>query len=246
VLTGFGVKPFYMCLALAPAIILWRSRWPELVALRWGLLAFFVGEAFCAVNFLAFHDDSYLSEYLHSFGMVLCFGFATRAAFEGMDRWLIRYSDAAKTCAALPLCRQCIKHADVPCGLRRMFCLVIPATMVMACMPLTAIFSADSYNTTILGTYYNPPPPPFQRPFGARAKTPETRPECRPTWPNSPLGNTCPQPSSWCLRNAHGVKWPLSRLAVPSFRDYSGGTAERDVGPCAASAARFQVRLDLS
>jgi rhodanese-related sulfurtransferase len=155
VLTGFGVKPFYMTLAIVLAVILWRSRWPELVALRWGLLAFFVGEAFCAANFLVFHDDSYLAEYLHSFGMVLCFGFTTWAALEGMDRWLIRYTDAARPCAALSLCRQCIKHADVACGLRRLFYLLIPATMVMACMPLTVAFSGDSYNTTILGTYYN-------------------------------------------------------------------------------------------
>ena len=61
----------------------------------------------------------------------------------------------AKACAALPLCRQCIKHAEAPCGLRRMFYLLIPATMTLAFMPLTADFSADSYNTTILGTLYN-------------------------------------------------------------------------------------------
>jgi len=155
VLTGFGVKPFYMTLALVLAAVLWRSRRTELVALRWGLVFFFIGEAFCAANYLAFHDDSYLSEYLHSFGMVLCFGFTTWAAFEGMDRWLIRYTDAARPCAALSLCRQCIKHADVACGLRRLFYLLIPATMVLAFMPLTAGFPADSYNTTILGTYYN-------------------------------------------------------------------------------------------
>jgi len=40
-------------------------------------------------------------------------------------------------------------------GLRRMFYLLIPATMTLAFMPLTADFSADSYNTTILGTLYN-------------------------------------------------------------------------------------------
>jgi rhodanese-related sulfurtransferase len=126
VLTGFGVKPFYMALALALAIIVWRSRWPELVALRWGLLAFFVGEAFCAVNFLVFHDDSYMTEFLHSYGMVLCFGFTTWAAFEGMDRWLIRYTDAARPCAALSLCRQCIKTRR--CGLR-------PASAVLPADP---------------------------------------------------------------------------------------------------------------
>jgi rhodanese-related sulfurtransferase len=156
VLTGFVIKPFYMFLALGIAIFLWRSRRPELVALRWGLLFFFLGELACAVNYLSFHDDSFLTEFLHSYGMVLCFAFTTWAVFEGADRWLIRYSDAAKTCAALPLCRECIKHnLGVPCGLRRMFYMMIPAAIIMAFMPLTAPFQTDSYNTEILGTFYN-------------------------------------------------------------------------------------------
>jgi rhodanese-related sulfurtransferase len=152
---GFVVKPFYMLLALVIVAILWRRRSPELAALRWGLIFFFIGEAFCAANYLAYEDQSFLFEYLHSFGMVLCFGFATYAAFEGMDRWLIRYSDLKETCAALPLCCKCIKYADVPCGLRRTFYVLIPATLVLAFMPLLAQPVTPSYNTRILGTFYN-------------------------------------------------------------------------------------------
>jgi rhodanese-related sulfurtransferase len=155
VLTGFAVKPFYMAVTLGLVVFLWRRTRPELVALRWGLLCFFIGETFCAVNYLSFNDESYLSEFLHSYGMALCFGFVTWAFFEGMDRWLIRYSDLKETCAALPLCRACVKYAAVPCGLRRMFYLLIPATMVLAGMPLVAGFSTVSYNTLILGTPYN-------------------------------------------------------------------------------------------
>jgi len=152
---GFIVKPFYMLLALVIVAILWRRRSPELAALRWGLIFFFIGEAFCAANYLAYEDRSFLFEYLHSFGMALCFGFVTYAAFEGMDRWLIRYSDLKETCAALPLCLRCIKYADVPCGLRRMFYVLIPATIVLAFMPLLAQPVLFSYNTNILGTFYN-------------------------------------------------------------------------------------------
>ena len=43
VLTGFGVKPAYMALSLVLVIILWRRKLPELAALRWGLLCFFLG-----------------------------------------------------------------------------------------------------------------------------------------------------------------------------------------------------------
>ena len=154
VATGFGVKPLYMLLALALVIILRRSRAPDLAALRWAFIFFFAGEAFCAINYGVFGDDSYLSEYLHSFGMVLCFGFTTYALFEGLDRRLIHYSDAEKKCAGLALCRACIKYVEAPCGLKRCFLVAIPATAVLAFLPLTAAPRAGAYLTTILGTPY--------------------------------------------------------------------------------------------
>ena len=154
VLTGFGVKPAYMALSLVVVVILWRRKLPELAALRWGLLCFFLGEAFCAANYLIYSDGSYLFEYLHSFGMILCFGFVTYALFEGLDRWLVRYTNSDERCAALPLCHSCIKYSDVPCGLRRMFYILIAAPIILAFVPLTAQLRPFSYNTNILGTFY--------------------------------------------------------------------------------------------
>jgi rhodanese-related sulfurtransferase len=155
VFTGFAVKPFYTTLALILAVWLWRWKSPELVALRWAMIFFFVGENFCAVNYLFCNDRSHLFEYLHSLGMVLCFGMAIYAIFEGIDRRLVKLSDAEAKCAALGLCHGCIKYSDAPCGLKRIFLLLIPAMMVLCFMPLSAELIPLSYNTEILGTFYN-------------------------------------------------------------------------------------------
>ena len=155
VLTGFGVKPFYTTLSFIWVIWLWRRKSPDLVALRWALIAFFVGENCCAINYLLYTDRSFLFEYLHSFGMVVCFGLTVYALLEGVDRRLIHYSNAETKCAALPLCRGCIKYADVPCGFRRLFLWLIPAAMSLCFMPFTAEFVTTCYNTVIFGTPYN-------------------------------------------------------------------------------------------
>ena len=87
--------------------------------------------------------------------MVLCFALTTYAMLEAADRRFIQFSDSSKHCAALGLCRRCIKHADVPCGLQRCFLLLMPALLIVALMPFTAAPSAVSYNTRILGIAYN-------------------------------------------------------------------------------------------
>ena len=155
VVTGITMKSIYMLLALALVVILWRRKSPDLTALRWGLVFFFVGEFFCAVNYAVCNDDSFFSEYVHSFGMLLSFGFGTYAFFEGLDLRLVHYSDRGQKCAALGLCRACVKHADVPCGLRRLFLVLIPAHIVLAFIPLTARPHLASYNTRIFGTFCN-------------------------------------------------------------------------------------------
>jgi rhodanese-related sulfurtransferase len=155
VLTGFGVKPLYMTLALLLVFILRRQQSPDLLALRWGLLFFFAGEAFCALNYLFTTHESYLLEYLHCFGMVLTFGFTTYALLEGIDLRLLKYSHPKDKCAALGLCRVCIKYTDAACGLRRMFLLIIPAAMTLAVLPLCVAPNPTSYNTRILGAFYN-------------------------------------------------------------------------------------------
>jgi hypothetical protein len=155
VLTGFAVKPTYTLLSLIYAVFLWSAKSPDLVALRRAMIAFFIGENFCAANYLLFQDGSYLLEYLHIFGMLLCFGLVVYAALEAIDRRIIAYSEKDKPCAALELCRGCMKYKDSPCGFQRVFLWLLPALAVVSFMPLTAGLISVSYNTRILGTLYN-------------------------------------------------------------------------------------------
>lgn len=155
VISGFIIKPIYSILALIIAIILRKRKELDIVTLKWSMILFFVGENFCALNYLLFADKSYLSEYLHSFGMLLAFSFVTYAIFEGFDSRILHLSDPDKKCAALGLCRKCIKYEKVPCGLKRTFYLIIPAMAVIALMPLFADWHTGSYNTIIFGRTYN-------------------------------------------------------------------------------------------
>lgn len=153
VIVAFGIKPAYMLISLLSIIWLWRQRAPDLVALRWGLIAFWLGENACSVNFLIVHGSSDFWEYLHNLGMAVCFSFVTYALLEGTDRRLIKYSPAKDRCAALSLCRACIKYdADVPCGLRRVFTMLLPATVVLAAMLLCADMKPAAYDTAIMGS----------------------------------------------------------------------------------------------
>ena len=155
VVSGFVFKPIYVVLSLAIAIVLWRSKAVDLAVLRWAMIFFFIGENCCTVNYLAFHETSYLLEYLHMFGMLMCFGFVAYAFLEGVDRRLLMLSDPGSKCVSLGLCRQCIKYTDAPCGLKRTFFMIIPACIVLALMPLSADWLSTSYNTEVFGTPYS-------------------------------------------------------------------------------------------
>ena len=136
-------------MSLAVIVVLWRSREPDLVALKWAMISFFIGENFCAANYFVFQEKSCLFEYLHSYGMLLCFGFAIYALFDGFDRRVLSLSHPDRRCAALSLCGKCIKHDDVPCGLKRIFYVLIPAVMVVAVMLPTADWQDTAYNTLV-------------------------------------------------------------------------------------------------
>jgi rhodanese-related sulfurtransferase len=155
IVSGYGFKITYSLLSLALVIVLWRSRAADLTALRWALIFFFIGENCCAVNYVLFGENSYLFEFLHGYGMLLCFAFTTYAIIEGFDHRIIRLSGVDETCAAQRLCGRCIKHTDAPCGLRRVFYLLIAAMMVVAGMLLTADVHEVSYNVEIYGSLYN-------------------------------------------------------------------------------------------
>ncbi|MHC4646454.1 MAG: rhodanese-like domain-containing protein [Planctomycetota bacterium] len=167
VVSGFAIKPAYTLLSLILAVILWRRTSPDLVALRWSMICFFIGENFCAANYVFFTHTSYLFEYLHSFGMLLSFAFVAYALFEGMDRRILMLSDPNRRCAAQGLCRKCIKYEDVPCGLKRTFFMIIPALAFVAIMPVCADWHYTSYNTVIFGTFYNYAHPVVHQQFEA-------------------------------------------------------------------------------
>ena len=148
------MKPIYTVLSLGLIIVLWTSRSPDMAALRWAMVFFFIGENCCAVNYLAYEERSYWLEYLHGVGMLLFMGFAGYAVLDGLDRRMIVLSDARRRCAAIGLCGACIKHADVPCGLRRLFCLLLPLAMLFALLLPTAGWHGTVYVTRVFGYPY--------------------------------------------------------------------------------------------
>ena len=157
-ITFFGVKFLYTVVSAAIICVLWARTEPDLSAIRWAMIFFFIGEACCFVNVMVFAERSIPFEHLHSVGMVLTFACAVYAVLEGADLRLIHYSDAAP-CAAAALCRGCIKHADVPCGLRRLFLMLTPATAMVAAIPLCSSLRTTGYVTRIFGvahTYRHP------------------------------------------------------------------------------------------
>jgi rhodanese-related sulfurtransferase len=155
VLNAFVIKPTYTLLALVVAILLWKCKSLDLAALRWSMVCFFVGENFCAANYIFFKDHSYLFEFLHGFGMLLSFGLAFFAGLEGFDSRILMLSDSDRKCAALRLCGKCVKYEDVPCGLKRVFFLIIPALATIAFIPMLAGWCRSSYNTQIFGTLFH-------------------------------------------------------------------------------------------
>lgn len=150
------IKPFYVLLSL---ILIWRLRRVasvDLKALYWALVFFFLGESFCYVDLFAYRGGSFLFEYLHSYGMVLSFAFVSFAIFEGIDRRIVRYSDATHACTALSLCHICPKFAPAaPCGLKRLFLFLTLACILLSFIPLTSSLQSRSYNTHILWLLVN-------------------------------------------------------------------------------------------
>jgi hypothetical protein len=156
VLTAFVVKPIYMLTSLLIAILLWKRSASVLKSLKWAMIFFFIGESFCAANYLfAEKHDAHLLEYLHGLGMVLSFGFVAYALFEWIDQYALHYSEPGKKCSLSGFCRQCAKYEDVSCGLQSLFVYLGFAGALIALMPLTAQLYTISYNTEIWGTPYN-------------------------------------------------------------------------------------------
>lgn len=137
--SAYLVKPLYMTLALLSAWLLLRNPAAELIAVRRGMLAFFLGEAACAANYLLFSDRSPLMEYWHDYGMLVCFSLVSYALLQAFDARLCHYSAAERHCALLPVCGGCYKQGQIPCTLLQLFLWLLPGLIVLAALPLSAL-----------------------------------------------------------------------------------------------------------
>jgi rhodanese-related sulfurtransferase len=164
VLTFFGVKLVYSLLAAAIAAVLWQRRERDLAALRRAMVWFFIGEAFCFINVMLFHDRSLLSEHTHSAAMVLSLAYFAYALMAAIDDRLLHLSGvspgmAHSPCMAHSLCGVCTREGPGGCRLRKLMLLLIPAAALVAAVPLTSPYRDAAYTTQVfraLHTYMHP------------------------------------------------------------------------------------------
>ncbi len=153
VFAGLIIKPTYMLLSLALITGLLGQTARDIVSMFWGLSAFLIGEIFCAVNFIIFRHASLLSEYVHSYGMVLAFGFIAYAFLEIVDRRLLHINDGR--CAAGGLCGVCKRTSPRYCAARRISQLLVVLMALTSLFPLSATGSPESYITDVFGFPYS-------------------------------------------------------------------------------------------
>lgn len=149
--TAFIIKPLYMALALVIAGLLRRRGEVELVAVRWGMGLFFLGELACALNYLLYQDNSQLLDYLHNYGMVCAFALFAYALVAVLDERSMHYSDREKRCALLTSCGGCYKQNVMDCSLLTLFLYLLPALAAAAAIPLAATLGRRLYIGVVLG-----------------------------------------------------------------------------------------------
>ena len=132
---GLGIKPLYSLLCLGLILFLWGQRARDISALRWGLVAFWTGETFCAINFWVFQHESLLSEYLHSYGMVLAFGLTIFAARTAAKTRLLKRNEST--------------------GRWRIGWVALVITAILCFIPLMAPVSPHTYAVSIYGFPYS-------------------------------------------------------------------------------------------
>ncbi len=135
---GLVIKPVYMMLSLIIILALIGQKRSPIIALHWGQISFLAGEIFCAINFYIYRHESILSEYLHSYGMVLGFGFTTFALLEGLNARFVRLTR--------------IKFAA---QMRQTAKFTLPVFAVLTFIPLLSPIQPQAYTVTILGFPYS-------------------------------------------------------------------------------------------
>jgi hypothetical protein len=153
VAAGLYIKPLYMLISLALILLLWEQTRLEIRALFWGLTAFLTGEIFCGLNFLVYKHASLISEYIHSYGMVIALGCIAFAALEILDRRLLHINDAH--CAVAGLCRTCRRATPLQCAARRTALMTLILASILSLLPLAVSSTPRSYLTELFGYPYS-------------------------------------------------------------------------------------------
>ncbi len=154
VIAGLGIKPVYMALSLAILILTRRRAKAAGLSVLWhGLLWFFIGEAFCALN-LAWHSPGriYLNDAMHGFGMALMSALIPWGLFTLFDERVLRYSNPALGCRLQPLCGQCWKRDPVRCGFHDLMLMLLGSLAVVSLIPLTGRLRPEMVEAVVLGT----------------------------------------------------------------------------------------------
>lgn len=153
VVAGLYIKPAYMLISLTLIIGLIGQTAREIKSLFWGLTAFLTGEIFCAVNFIVYKHASIASEYIHSYGMTLAFGFVAYAILEIADKHILRINNGR--CAANELCGTCKRNSPLHCSAQRIAMLAVLMTGIASFLPLTVSVSTESYLTEVFNFPYS-------------------------------------------------------------------------------------------
>lgn len=154
-ISGLVFKPIYMLISVLIGVILVLQTPHDLWVMGWSLIAFFIGEAFCAINYLMFNHNAYLPEYFHSYGMVIAFSLAIYSLIEGLDQRIINYSAAKKKCSMAPFCGECVKFSGAACKGKTVLLYFIPAILVLCSIPIISDPNDIAYSTNIFNTPYN-------------------------------------------------------------------------------------------
>jgi rhodanese-related sulfurtransferase len=152
-LSGGVIKPTYMLLALLIVLALRRARAPALRVLRHGVLWFFVGEAFCAINFY-FHRPGavYFIDLLHGVGMVAMSALIPWGLYRLLDDRVLHFSDPAERCVVQRLCGRCWKRDPVRCGPHDLMLLLVVGLAVISLIPLSSDLRPAQVVSTVFGS----------------------------------------------------------------------------------------------
>ncbi|HLP58256.1 MAG TPA: hypothetical protein VK186_05470 [Candidatus Deferrimicrobium sp.] len=148
-ISGFVIKPVYMILSLVLIFIIRKNKTRPVSLIRWSLISFFVGESFCALNYLIAGSENEILELLHGAGMVGFSIFLPWGIFVLIDEYVLHLSVESTPCALAKLCGSCWKYGSSPCKLKQLFWFAAPALAVISLIPLFMPLKPFHYILTI-------------------------------------------------------------------------------------------------